>query len=108
MKRFGSRPRRQTGLVLTLAVFLIVLLLFLGLLNSLSADTARQQRIHLENALNRGIITCYTLEGHYPESLEYLKEHYPLHYNEDMFFVDYQIQGANMLPDVTIIERGNR
>ena len=105
MKRFGKRPKRQLGPVMTLAVFSLVLLLFLGFLNSLSADTTRQQRAQLEAALNRGIITCYTLEGRYPESLQYLQEHYPLHYNENLFFVDYQVQGANMLPDVTIIER---
>ena len=38
--------------------------------------------------------------------LEYLKEHYGLIYNEDLFFVDYRLQGANIFPDVTIIPRG--
>jgi hypothetical protein len=45
------------------------------------------------------------VEGKYPESLDYLKEHYGLTYNEDLFFVDYRVSGSNILPDVTIIER---
>ena len=27
-------------------------------------------------------------------------------YDEDLFFVDYQTVGANIYPDVTIIEKG--
>ena len=56
--------------------------------------------------LIRNITYCYAVEGSYPESLDYLKEHYGLTYDEDRFFVDYQVIGANILPDVTIIEKG--
>jgi hypothetical protein len=34
-----------------------------------------------------------------------LKENYGLTYDEDLFFVDYQTIGSNILPDVTIIEK---
>ena len=108
MRRFGKSRKRQFGPAISAAVFLAVFLIFWALLQDLSRNTVHRQREQLETALERGILTCYTLEGRYPESLRYLKDHYPIHYNEDLFFVDYQIQGANMLPDVTIIERGNR
>ena len=39
--------------------------------------------------------------------LEYLKENYGLTYNEDLFYVDYRTTGANLMPDVTIIEKRN-
>lgn len=52
------------------------------------------------------IVYCYATEGTYPESLEDLKAHYGLTYDEDLFFVDYQTVGANIYPDVTIIEKG--
>ncbi len=55
----------------------------------------------------RSITHCYAVEGTYPSSLEYLKENYGLTYDETVFFVDYQTIGSNILPDVTIIERGN-
>ena len=58
--------------------------------------------------LGRGIIHCYSMEGAYPESLQYLKDHYGLTYDEDRFFVDYQVLGSNLLPDVTIIDRRER
>ena len=48
------------------------------------------------------------MEGSYPESLQYLKEHYGLTYDDDKFFVDYQTLGSNIMPDVTIIDRRGR
>ena len=58
----------------------------------------------LEEALNRSITYCYAVEGAYPESLEYLTKHYGLTYDHDRFFVDYHVSGANLYPDVTILE----
>ena len=35
--------------------------------------------------------------------LEYLESHYGLTYDHDLFFVDYQAIGSNIMPDVTIV-----
>ena len=51
---------------------------------------------------------CYAIEGSYPESLQYLKDNYGLTYDEEKYFIDYQVLGSNILPDVTIIDRRNR
>ena len=92
------------------AYFPILLLLFcLGIFVLFSDSFTASGRAHekeiLSKALNRSITQCYALEGSYPVSLEYLKEHYGLTYNEEHFFVDYQYIGGNLRPDVTIIER---
>ena len=42
--------------------------------------------------------------GHYPESLDSIRSDYGLIYNEDLFYVDYQVRAQNIIPDVTIIE----
>ena len=47
----------------------------------------------------------YTLEGRYPETLQELKDTCGIQYDTALFFVDYQIAGANILPDITVIER---
>ena len=48
---------------------------------------------------------CYSIEGAYPESLEYMEEHYGLTYDKDVFFVDYQPIAGNLYPDYTVIKR---
>lgn len=96
--------RPQLRLLLSVSVFAVILLCFYLGVQSLSADTDRRQRDSLEEALNRGITYCYAVEGAYPESLEYLTEHYGLTYDHDRFFVDYCVSGANLYPDVTILE----
>lgn len=107
MKRFEYRkqPVKASGFILSVCVFLLILFLFIQGISSFSESTRRRQKESLENAINRDITYCYSVEGAYPESLEYLKENYGLTYDEDLFFVDYHVSGSNIFPDITIIER---
>lgn len=72
---------------------------------SVSAQTTRQQKKSLEEAIRRDMVTCYALEGTYPENLEYLKEHYGLTYDENRYIVNYEVVGSNLMPDVTVLEK---
>lgn len=110
MNRFGykKQPNRPSGFLLSVCLFLFIIFLFVQGISSLSTSTRERQKESLENAIMRNITYCYTVEGAYPESLSYLKENYGLTYDEDLFFVDYQITGSNILPDVTIIEKEGR
>ena len=106
--QYQKESRHMPRFLLSVCVFLAILLLFFQGISSFSGDTRRRQKESLENALMRSITYCYTIEGTYPESLDYLKEHYGLVYDEDLFFVDYRVSGSNILPDITVIERGDR
>lgn len=90
---------------LSLCFFFFVVGVFLFGTTSLSDGTVKRQKEALEQAITHSIAYCYSVEGVYPESLDYLKEEYGLTYNEDLFFVDYRMTGANLMPDITIIER---
>lgn len=108
--RFVSK-RQSSGsrnLVISIAFFVLVLSAFLLGISAVETRTDAQARESLEQAVRRGIVHCYTMEGSYPESLQYLKDHYGLIYDEERFFVDYQALGSNLLPDVTIIDRRYR
>lgn len=107
MARFQREKNRKFGaLLLSAVLFLGVFALFSGGVSVFSRQTRARQRQALEDALYRSILTCYALEGHYPQSLDYIRENYHLTYNEELFFVDYRVLGENILPDVTILERG--
>lgn len=76
-------------------------------LGSVSEETRQQQKKSLESAIRRNVVQCYAMEGRYPESIAYLEEHYGLTYDKEIFFVDYEILGSNMMPDITVIEQGD-
>lgn len=109
MSRFQYKKtsRRPSGFLLSVCIFFAVLVLFTEGLSSLSDSTKRRQKESLENAIVRSTTYCYTVEGAYPESLDYLKDNYGLTYDEDAFYVDYRVIGSNILPDITIIEKGD-
>lgn len=108
MNRFG-KERRSIAIFrkfhLSIIAFIVLIVIALNGLQDISDKTSDSQRESLESALERSIAHCYALEGTYPPSLDYIKEHYGLIYDENRFFVDYQSIGSNIMPDVTIIEK---
>lgn len=83
--------------------FICFILIFLIGLQSVTNSTTREQLVSLERTIRKDVIHCYATEGTYPPSLDYLKEHYGLAYNEKLFFVDYISIGSNIMPDITVI-----
>ena len=90
--------KNKLSLLITLGIFI----LFILQIQNITHLTKQQQRINLEKAISRDIIQCYALEGYYPPDLNYIEEHYGLTYNKSEF---YQIEGENIKPTFTIIER---
>ena len=105
--RFEMRKRDSSArnLIISLAVFVIIAVCFWCAADSVSERTQAEERMLLEAALNRSITHCYAIEGTYPESLEYLTKNYGLTYDEDKFYIDYHPLGADIMPDVTVIEK---
>jgi hypothetical protein len=90
---------------MTILSFIFVFILISYGFQSILEGSHHQQKESLEKALRRGILQCYAQEGHYPESLDYLIEHYHILYNKESFDVKYEIFASNMMPNITIIEK---
>ncbi|MBR2765502.1 MAG: hypothetical protein IKE03_05935 [Blautia sp.] len=60
----------------------------------------------VREAIRNAAMTCWCIEGMYPESLTYLKDHYHLSYNEDRFFVTYDAFASNQVPIIYVTEKG--
>ena len=100
MKKF--RSSRYTA---SLVCFLLAMALLFGAVRGLREDAVRQQRQALEEAISKSLLLCYSLEGRYPDTVEELTEKYRLVYDRDRFVIDYRLQGGNLLPDITILEK---
>ena len=106
MTRFAS-PKKKRGLLrsilTTVLLFGCCMGFFLHGISGLSASTEETYTARLRHSILRRAGHCYAMEGRYPESLAYLKEHYAISWDETQYVVDYEITGSNLRPDVTVI-----
>lgn len=108
MNRFepeSSRFTRKIIGLLPIGAFLLIFFLFLQGINDISDVTLGKQKTNLETALSRSITQCYVVEGVYPPSLDYLTTHYGLLYNEELFLIDYEYTGSNLMPEFKVRRR---
>ena len=88
------------------AVFVALIVGFVVLVNSLTNTSGSQEAELVHDAVKNAVLTCYAVEGTYPESLEYLREHYKLAYNTERFVVEYDAFASNVMPEIVVRERG--
>lgn len=99
----GKSNRGVSTVLISAALFILILIGFLYGIAIASSGSEEQQRQVLEDAIDRSIVQCYVTEGRYPMSLDYLQENYGIIYDDSKFRIDYVVYGANMKPEVTII-----
>lgn len=105
----NTKDRRSVDpMALSVVMFIAVIVAFIIGIGYVSGSSYLDDEATLLKAINRDIVHCYAVEGAYPESLEYMEENYGLTYNHDRFIVDYDVQGANIMPTVMIVERSER
>ena len=89
--------------------FALWLLLFLLLPAALIFGTRRAARYtgpdadELTGLLRRAAATCYAAEGRYPPDLDYLTGQYGVSYNPKKYHVFYRLDGANLMPEITVV-----
>lgn len=58
----------------------------------------------LEDSIRRAVVTCYAVEGRYPDSIDYIEKNYGIFIDRSKYVVHYSIFASNLLPDITVIE----
>lgn len=107
MKRFQTirQPSVLRNIFLSVCLFFCFLFCFSYGIQTISKTADKAEIETLIKAVQRNVVQCYAAEGRYPESLEYLEEHYPLRYDKKKYFIGYEVLGENIMPDITIIPR---
>ena len=92
--------------------FLFPVLIFALLAGALSyavtssAKGYEKERLAVaERALHKAVVACYAIEGMYPPSIEYMREHYGLAIDDELYFVHYEYAGGNMMPDARVFAK---
>lgn len=76
---------------------------FIFSLMRLDRGSTEIQRQQLEDSIRRACISCYSLEGIYPPTLQYLVDNYGLQINDKHYAVFYDIFAENIMPDITVV-----
>ncbi|MDR0818158.1 MAG: hypothetical protein LBN43_01110 [Oscillospiraceae bacterium] len=84
-------------------LFLLIAVVAVRGINSADEVNRTEQIRTLRDNVRRAIVTCYAMEGSYPESLEYMRENYGVNYDERKFNVYYSIFASNIMPDYDVI-----
>lgn len=91
--------------LIALVLALAIAAWFFAALGGLRRGSAREEKLHLEQALYRATAACYAAEGQYPPDLDYLREHYGVQIDESKYIVIYEVEAENLMPQITVIER---
>ena len=90
-----------------IAIVLLMILLLVGvwlLVSRVGRSSGEAQTEFVTDAVHNAALTCYAVEGAYPTSLEYLRSHYGLAYDQSRYLVRYESFGSNLMPDISVTE----
>jgi hypothetical protein len=110
----AGRHLRHTGIwgfiksqAVAIILFLIIAVtVWFGIADA--ADVRDKEEMKMaQDSVRRAVVSCYAIEGRYPESYEYLAENYGLTVDENKYTVHYEIFAPNIMPEITITQTGN-
>ena len=100
------RAKRKSWILWVLLLLLLaVLLLFLFVRMDPGRDLSESSAQAIKDAVRRGALQCYAVEGAYPSDLQYLEENYGLQVNREDFYVTYEAFASNLPPTVRVTMR---
>ena len=74
-------------------------------LRGIEEARAAEELRFAEEAIRRAAVTCYCIEGRFPENYAYLRDNYGLLVDEERFAVHYSVFAQNIMPDITVVKR---
>ncbi len=103
---FSQILLRALKAVVTVGVFLVVLLGTILFSQTTGDNSLEQQRRTTEDSIRRAAVSCYSIEGVYPQKIDYLESHYGLRVDREKFSIEYEVIGDNILPTIIVGIRG--
>lgn len=91
------------GIVAAVAVFGVVVCLFMNGILSILNRAEKESADNLQTAMTRASVQCYAIEGRYPPSAEYLEEQYGVSIDRNHYAVFYNGFASNVMPEITVV-----
>ena len=94
------------GLALTLAVFAALFGGAVAAFQKIGSSSENMEEQLVLDAVRNAALTCYAVEGAYPQSLKELERGYGLAYNKDAYIVSYDAFASNIMPNIQVLRKG--
>ena len=94
--------------VAAILIFIALIVAFVLLVNNITGKVNGRELEIVRDAVKNAALTCYAVEGMYPDNLDYLREHYNLSYNTERYIVSYEPLASNLMPAIQVVERGSQ
>lgn len=91
--------------ILKLALILALIVGAVAVFNRVETVQGREETTIVRDAVRQAAVTCYAVEGAYPDSVEYLRDHYQLAYDEERYAVTLDAFASNLIPDIYVEDR---
>ncbi len=106
MHLYEHTKKQHKGLAFAIAVFVLIAgFLLVSLASTTRKNDAREEAM-IVSALQRAVVTCYSVEGKYPPSLAYIYDNYGVRVDSSRYAVYYDIVAANLMPSVRVTRIG--
>ena len=79
-----------------------ILLVSAGRLNERQQAENRKQ---MQETIHKAVLNCYSIEGSYPPTIDYVEEYYGLQIDHDRYDVFYEVFAQNIMPEITVVEK---
>ncbi|MCR4955943.1 MAG: hypothetical protein K6A30_04600 [Lachnospiraceae bacterium] len=97
-----SKVLRTLYMPLVMVVAVVALLVALG---NVSEGQDEENLKQVQDTVKKAVVSCYSIEGVYPATLEYVEEYYGLQIDHDRYDVFYEIFADNIMPEITVIRK---
>ncbi len=104
-KRKYANRGAWISMLLGLLVFALVAVWMVRGVQEAAQVSDREGLRMAQEAVERAVVSCYSLEGVYPASYADLKAKSGLAIDEEKYIIFYDIFASNIRPSVTVIER---
>ena len=94
------------GWILSILMFFAMLGLLWHGFGVVSRANRGEGKETLLASLRRAAVCCYSVEGTYPASVEYMETHYGVSVNHQQYAVQYELAGSNIMPSISVYEKG--
>ena len=102
--------KRRIGVIETIIclIFISFLFVFYYAIDGVYVTGDREGAEITERSLKNAAVTCYAIEGRYPEDIGYLIENYNTFIDTERYLVHYAAIAPNLMPDIKVIPVNRR